>query len=49
MIKQRRQKLTFTTLFSYEPWAASPLQCGDLLIGYFEGWPDHSPVAGENK
>lgn len=44
--KRKDKKLTFTTLLSHKPWAASPLQRGDLLVGNLEGRPDHGPVAG---
>lgn len=49
MTSEQKKKLTFTTLFSYKPWAASPLQCSDLLMGNLEGGPDQGPVAGENS
>lgn len=43
--KNTHKKLTFTTLFSYKPWTASPLQCSDLLVGNPERRPDDRPVA----
>lgn len=46
MLSPEERILTFTTLFSDKPRAASPLQCSDLPVGNLVWWSDQRPVTG---